>query len=347
MKKHIALLLVLALLFSLAACGAKESVPTQPPVPVTIPEDEPVILPEVPSAVWPQLATPVGYWEMIRIDSDDPDLNITEAKIAEARKQGVPMYLELMEDGMGVFCFEEVTAITWNNDSISVVGDETFSYEISNNRLMIDMRELTCVFRRVDMPYSRTSEMEDAGFTEFMEEGEPYLYTTICSEDESKLTTGEASVIAYEIFESADGYEAKAGYEWRVVTFEVRFFDKNAQAYGAYVFHRFEDYYCPQLHDDSLVDLDESEGYYSCVMNRIFCGQEVETYMRTRDSWSSWRKNSSGTMECFYNIEFAFQVPEGYDGAVAVLANGSYEDADCYITEYEPDPEQFLLFRLN
>lgn len=343
MKKWVALLLMLSLLLSCTACGSDEETPSETPAAVIDEE----ILQEIPTNE-PRDLTAVGYWEMIRIDSDNPNVAVSEEEMAPVREEGIPMYLELMEDGAGVFCFEDPTAIIWDDESITAVGDDTFSYRIEGNRLSVDMRELVCVFRRADRPNSRTSEMEDAGYTEFMEEWVAYPYTTICGDDESKLTTGEATVIAYEIFKSAEGFEEKDGYEWRVATIEVRFFDENAQKYGCYPFYRYEDYYCTQLHDDTLVELDESEGYLSYAVNRIFCGQEVETYVRIRDSWSSWRKDASGNLECFYNIEFAFHVPESYDGAVAVLANGSFEESeDSYITDYEPDPERFLMFRLN
>lgn len=343
MRKVMIALLTLALLCSLASCGGED---------VSVTEGKPVAdLPtagntEPVSETKPLNTAVAGYWEMIRIDSDNPDEAVTEEEVAAAREQGVPMYLELMEDGAGIFCFEEASAIIWNNDSITVLGDDTFDYEVEGNRLMIDMWELVCVFRRAEIPYSRDSEMEEAGFTEFMEEGETYPYTTICSNDQSKLTTGEATVIAYEIFASADGYPEKEGYEWRVATMEVRFFDENAQTYGPYAFSRYEDYYCVKLHDDTDVEQDESDAYECYTQTRIYCGQEVETCVRISDSWSDWVTDASGNYACYYNIEFAFQVPEGYDGAVAVLADGSYElPENSYITDC--DPEYFLMFRLN
>lgn len=350
MRKLIAFLLGLTMLLSLAACGKKEdddasggnsfgdspaAVNTEPiPETVSIPESEPLDL------------TAVGYWEIIRIDSDNPDAAVSEEEVADAREEGILMYLELMEDGVGVFCVEDLNAILWNNDTITLVGGETFDYEIDGNRLSIDMEELTCVCRRAERPNSRISEMEDAGFTQFMEAWETYPYTTICSDDATKTTTGEATVIAYEIFESEEGYPAKEGYEWRVVTMEVRFFDKNAQKYGAHPFNRHEDYYDVKTHDDTDVALDESDTYNAYTQTRIYCGQEVETYVRISDSWSDWSKDANGNYECFYNIEFAYQVPEGYNGAVAGLEDGAYEYPEgTYITDLEP--EYLLLFRLK
>ena len=345
MKIWIALLLIPLLLCT--ACGSTAA-PETPSTdttqaPPTIPEElsaTPVVDNTLPDLSW------AGYWELIRVDSDNPDVRLTEEEITAARKQGLPMYLELLEDGTGVFCFDELTAILWDGTTVTVVGDETFSYSVAENRLVIDMRELTCVFVQGEKPGSCNSEMEEAGFVDYMKEWEPYPYTTLCADDENKTTTGEATVIAYEIFPSAQGYPEKAGYEWRVVTIEVRFFDENVQMYGASPFHRFEDYYCVQLHDDTLTEQAPDAGYACYTTTRMFCGEEVETSLRVRDSWSSWRKDANGNDECFYNVEFAFHVPQGYDGAVAGLENGSYLCPEgSYITDC--DPAYFLLFRLK
>ena len=335
MKRCIALLSVLAVLLSLAACGSE--------TPATIPATEPAL--QVTEAVLTEKAPVSQYWELLYTESDDPDWVVTTQMVTEAKGQGVPMYLEFLTDGTGTFCFEDTTDILWTDGIMVVEGEDPFTFAIDDNRLVLDLRELTMVYRRAEKPGSRTSDMEEAGITDFVEKWEIRPYTTICSEDESKTTTGEAAVIAYEIFTSDVGYPEKEGYEWRVVTFEVRFFDENAQNYGAYPFYRFEDYYCVQLHDETCTE--EDMGDYTCyTMTRLFCGEEVQTQLRVRDSWSNWRKDSDGNDEVFYNIEFAFHVPEGYDGAVAGLEDGSYLYPDDYdVTDCQP--EYFLLFRLN
>ena len=343
MRKGLAILLALAVLISLTACGgndkAEETVPQSAPTEVIPVTEESVTLPDPP-------APEVGYWEMIRIDSDNVSVAATEEEVEKVKAEGIPLYLELLQDGTGTFCLEDEMAVTWEAGSFTVMEEETFTYELDGNRMMLDLREMTIICRRTEKPGSRASELEDAGFTEYMEEWVTYPYTTICSDDASLTTTGEATVIAYEIFESDEGYPYKEGYEWRVATIEVRFFDENAQKYGPYAFTRHEDYYDVKLHDDSEVVLDEGEDCYAYTHTRVWLGQEVETYLRSRDSWSSWRKNSSGNYEVFYNVEFAFQVPEGYNGAVACLENGAYEyPEDSYLTDCEP--EYFLLFRLD
>ena len=351
MKRYIALLLSFTMLLALTACSGKGEKPAGEPQNVAAEStSEGKTNPSADSAesasdVVQQTVSCSGYWEMVRIDSSDPNMAVTEAEMEDAREQGVAMYLDLQEDGTGVFCFDDKTALTWKNGSIAIADDETYTFTVEDEQLAVDMIELTCIFRKAVRPYPTNSEMEQAGFTQFMEEWVTYPYTTICG-DETMATTGEATVFAYEIFESDEGYSAKDGYEWRVATIEIRFFDENAQKFGPYAFTRYEDYYNVKLLDDSETVVEETEDYTLYAHKRIYFEQEVETYYRSRDSWSNWRKNAQGDLEIFYNVEFAFQVPVGYNGAVVALADGGYEEAEnAYLTDC--DPEYFLLFRLD
>lgn len=350
MKRVLASVLTLAMLLSLAACSGdtaeKENVQANTePAAETKPAAQAADTEDTPDYDY-RNAAETGYWEMIRIDSENPDLAITEEELKDIKEQGIPMYLELLEDGTGIFCFEDITAVTWGGGFLTAVDDDTFTYQLEGNRLFLDMEELVCVYRKVDKPGSRISEIEQAGFTEFMEMWETYPYTTICTDNESKSTTGEATVIAYEIFESDEDHPAKEGYEWRVATIEVRFFDKNAQKYGAYPFMRHEDYYNVKLYDETVAEVDEGDAYFACTAKRIHLGKEAGTYTRIRESWSDWRKNSQGQLEVFYNLELSVQVPEGYDGAVLVLQDGNYQEPEgSYITDC--DPEYFLMFRMD
>ncbi|MBR4290821.1 MAG: hypothetical protein IKT52_09300 [Oscillospiraceae bacterium] len=348
MKKWNAILLVLALLLSLAACGEKKEEQAELPQ-NTVAESVSVTESKADTSeetVEVQQQAGTGYWEVVYINSADPSLAVTEEEVSAVRESGVRMYLDLLEDGTGTFCFDGETPLMWQEGSITVEGDETFSFTVENDQLILDLTEMIIEYRKAARPYPVVSEMQQAGFTEFMEEWVAYPYTTICSEDETAVTTGEATVIAYEIFESEEGYPGREGYEWRVASIEVRFFDENAQKYGAYPFYRHENYYNVKLYDQSIEELNESEEYYAQTALCTYYEQEVEIYLRIRDSWSSWRKDSSGNDECYYNIEFAFQVPIGYDGAVVGLEDGSYEyPEDSYITDC--DPSYSLLFRLN
>jgi hypothetical protein len=180
-----------------------------------------------------------------------------------------------------------------------------------------------------------------------MEVGVPYAYTTACSKDKTKSTTGEVTVTSYEIVESAEKLEAREGYEWRVVTMEARSYDDNANAYGMSSSYHTEDYYNTKLHDDTNVKLEEGvawKDYYTADLYSytiIYQGQEMEAYCLDGYKWSGW----VGRENTLYQL-WAFQVPVGYDGCVVGVRDARAEWADgTYITDY--DPADFLLFRLD
>ena len=268
------------------------------------------------------------------------------------REMGMYMYLELLSDGTGIFFMEDELAVTWTDGTVNFTDDNmSINYTLENGELVLDMLEAKLFFRKGEKPAETeppvASEMEQAGFTDFMEVGEPYAYTTACSKDETKSTTAEVIVTSYEIVESAEKLEAREGYEWRVVTMEAKFFDDNAATYGSRPITQAEDYYNTKLHDDTNVKLEKGvawKDYYTADLESytiIYQGQEMEAYCLDGYKWSGWvdRENT------LYQL-WAFQVPVGYDGCVTGFRDARVEWADgTYITDY--DPADFLLFRLN
>ena len=170
-----------------------------------------------------------GYWDLIRIDGATEEDSVSEEDMAMVKEMGMYMYLELLPDGTGTFFMEEEMAVTWVDGTVNFTEDNmSISYTLENGELILDMLEATLIFRKGEKPESVVSDMEQAGFTAFMDVGTPYAYATATSDDDTILTTGEATVTSYEIFDSAQGYPAKEGYEWRVVKMEVRFYDENS-----------------------------------------------------------------------------------------------------------------------
>ena len=210
------------------------------------------------------------------------------------------------------------------------------------------MIETVLVLRKGEKPEPVASEMEQAGFTYFMEEGEPYAFVNWCADNEDLDTVGEATVVSYEIFESADGYEPLEGYEWRTVTIEIRFFDDNAWKYGVEGARgSFEDYYNTKLLDDTAELIEETDTYDQYRYTVIRDGQQMDAYyFSNAGTWSDWYVNEDGNHECKFTIVKEFLVPAGYDGCVVSIANSRVEWPDgAYITDLDPD--DFLLFRLN
>ena len=192
------------------------------------------------------------------------------------------------------------------------------------------------------------ADMEKYGFTDFMEVGVPYAFTNQCYENEDYDTTGEVTVVSYEIFESAEGYEALEGYEWRVVTVEARFFDDNAWDYGiSSPGVNSEDYYNVKLHDDTSELVEETDTYYQSRYTIIHNGQETDAYsFYNYGSWSGWSTDEAGNHESTYTQTWDFLVPIGYDGCVVGFRSRRVEWPDgAYITDL--NPADFLLFRLN
>jgi len=290
-----------------------------------------------------------GYYDLIRIDGATEEDSVSEEDLTMLREMGMYMYLELLEDGTGVLFMEEEMPVTWADGTVNFTEDDmSVSYTLEDDILTLDMLESILVFRKGEKPEPVVSEMEQAGFTQFMEVGVPYPYTNQCYDNEAYETTGEVTVVSYEIFESAEGYAPLEGYEWRVAEIQIRFFDDNAWNYGIYAPRiNLEDYYNTKLHDDSSELVEEAETYNQYRYTIIHNGQEMDAYcFGNVGSWSDWTTNEDGTHEATYTYAVEFLVPIGYDGCVVGARDRRVEWPDgAYITDLDPD--DFLLFRLN
>lgn len=290
-----------------------------------------------------------GYWEIVRMESEDPESAISEEDMAFVKSLGVLMYMELNADGTGALIMEDEMPLTWSDGAISFTEENmTVSYALENGEMKLDMLEAVIVLRKGEKPEPSASELEQAGFIYFMEEGEPYFFTNRCIDNEELDSVGEATVVSYEVFESADGYDPLEGYEWRAVTIEIRFFDDNAWEYGVEgILMSSEDYYNTKLLDDTAELVKEADTYDQYQYTVVYNGQEMDAYyFDNAGIWSDWYVNEDGNNECKYTVVEEFLVPVGYDGCVVSIANSRVEWPDgAYITDLDPD--DFLLFRLN
>ena len=283
------------------------------------------------------------------MESEDPASAISEEDMAFVKSLGVLMYMELNADGTGAMFMEDEMPLTWTDGAITFTGENmTVSYTLETGEMKLDMIETVIVLRKGEKPEPVASEMEQAGFIYFMEEGEPYIFANRCMDNEDLDAVGEATVVSYEIFESADGYEPLEGYEWRAATIEIRFFDDNAWKYGVEGARgSFEDYYNTKLLDDSAELIEETDTYDQYRYTVIRDGQQMDAYyFSNAGTWSDWYVNEDGNHECKFTIVKEFLVPAGYDGCVVSIANSRLEWPDgAHITDLDPD--DFLLFRLN
>ena len=297
-----------------------------------------------------------GYYDLIRIDGATEEDSVSEEDLTMLRELGMYMYLELLEDGTGTFFMEEELGVTWVDGTVNFTEDDlSISYTLEGDVLTLDMLESVLVFRKGEKPVETeppateppvVAEMEAAGFTDFMEVGVPYAYTTACSKDETKSTTAEVIVTSYEIFEEAEGYAPLEGYEWQVVKMEVRFYDENARQYGVWPAYQWEDYYNTKLHDDTIELVEETEEYEQYCHTVIYNGEEMDAYTFVTAYFGDWYTAEAGNREVVFYCQYDFLVPIGYDGCVVGVRDRRVEWPDgAYITDLNPD--DFLLFRLN
>ncbi|MGI6020194.1 MAG: lipoprotein [Lachnospiraceae bacterium] len=290
-----------------------------------------------------------GYWEIVRMESEDPESAISEEDMAYVKSAGVLMYMELNADGTGAMYMEDEMPLTWTDGAITFTEEKmTVSYTLENGEMKLDMIETVLVLRKGEKPEPVVSEMEQAGFTYFMEVGEPYAFANQCADNTDLDTLGEATVVSYEIFESADGYEPLEGYEWHTATIEIRFNDDNAWEYGIDgILMCYEDYYNTKLLNDTYELVEETDTYDKYRYTIVHNGQETDAYFLEKEgTWGDWYVNEDGNNECIFTKLIDFLVPTGYDGCVTGFVNSRVEwPDDAYITDLNPD--DFLMFRLN
>ena len=193
------------------------------------------------------------------------------------------------------------------------------------------------------------AEMELNGITEFMELGRTYEFETTAGKGSTDyITVGKITAESYEIFESAEDFEFKEGYEWRKVMISCRFDDDVAQDKGFWIPSRLEDYYNTTLHDDTLTELSEQGDEELSEFTILWHGEEMKATSYYKSQATGWEKDEDGN---YYNIRYftyAVHAPVGYDGSVYGVYDKSIDldDVEWYIHE-RYSPEDFLLFRLK
>ena len=289
-----------------------------------------------------------GYWELIRIDGATEEDSVGEEDLKLLKRMGMTMYLELLEDGTGVLFMDEELPVIWQDGKVNYEAEDLIlSYTLEGDVMTLDMVESKLVFRKGFKPLP--SEMAAAGFTEFMDVGVIYPFEMMCIKDNTRTTMGEVIVTDYQIFDSAEGYEYKEGYEWRVATIQIRVYDDNAYYFNASASIRFEDYYTTTLHDDSgsgWQETSEDSDYFFDTYTLIHQGQEMEAYERYVDSgWSKWSWAEGEKRGNIRTFTAEYHVPVGYDGVVVGFYDSCAEpDGARYILEI--DPKVCMLFRM-
>ncbi len=196
-----------------------------------------------------------------------------------------------------------------------------------------------------------TPDFEKYGLEINMELNTPCDYVTVCYNKPEAQTVARATITNYEILPSAENYEyfpgstwnleAREGWEWRIVTVEIVFYDENANEWGWSISPTYENYYDVVYNDengreDEVQPASGYSGYYKIV----YKGEEYDCHILFDRYNSGWIGDEITWKECR-----AYQVPVGYDGFVLCLRDAGVEWGDGqYI--YDVADENTLFFRL-
>ena len=172
--------------------------------------------------------------------------------------------------------------------------------------------------------------------------GAHYDYETVCYDDTSVKTVGEVTVLDYSIFDSDATHAAKAGYEWRVATFQILYGDENANVYGYSTSSSREDYYDIRLNDDTVVY--DDNGNATFTVN--YYGENRECSYFSESLVNEWQEGGYAYVGTVV-FRVSYQVPVGYDGCVYGVRDGATEwPEDGYVYDIY-DPDAFHYFRFS
>lgn len=180
---------------------------------------------------------------------------------------------------------------------------------------------------------------EKYGLVVNVEEGKKYNYRCACYYDMSKETIGEAVFSDYRIVkeDATLGLERRDGYEWRIVTCSILFYDYNAVNYGISIGYSNENYYDIESWDESERYAEET-GFLYYTVN--YNGTEYECCLIQKFQFSDWEFD-----QVTWNCECYINVPVGYDGFVIGLSNLNTWEEGMYI--YDVADENTLFFRMD
>ena len=144
------------------------------------------------------------------------------------------------------------------------------------------------------------------------------------------------SIEDYRRFESAEGYEAKEGYEWRVVTFLIDYGEESAKDYAFNIHARYHDSYHMSLFD-ARYDNSRSDYYTSWVISE---GVPMEITMMPMTY-----ERVDGAL---FRVTEAARVPAGYDGlTVCVSGDAHFAALGQSLAEVYEDSSYCAIFRFD
>ena len=201
-----------------------------------------------------------------------------------------------------------------------------------------------CWLARLQQPFfalepktESTDGFEDYGITEYLTQvGGEMEFLAATKEDASVMKRLKITVEDYQVFDQSDLYEAREGYEWRVVTILIGYAEQGAEDYAYSLYAGFYDYYNGALYRD-WYDASGSELGVSYV---VMDDKLREVYVKPL---------SYETVDgALFRITEAVQVPWGYDGMVCVVnASNAQPDSDQSLQDVYADGSYHAMFRLQ
>jgi len=152
--------------------------------------------------------------------------------------------------------------------------------------------------------------------------GRPFDFKTITNPEPGESTTGLASLMYIDIFESATGFPAKPGYEYILSRFMITFEDEVALSNGfQYMtgqldFFGFDPDEIPVVHEDLRDSGIKDFKIASRKLNHF--GEEYEYYVK----YTLIQSELVGEM-WYVVFEYVFLVPAGFDGMVVYISSAA------------------------
>ena len=154
----------------------------------------------------------------------------------------------------------------------------------------------------------------------YLEVGKPYPYTTASYEDHAIDVTGTVEILDHNVFSGDETFPPRDGYEWHVVTVQLKFSGEDAQRNGMQSAMTYGDYYKGDAEVGTTVDENGLRPY----VVELF-GSRVQCWQKTcPDEEGGWFEH-----ELRYTWKEGVQVPCGYDGTLLIFYHFRYaQNAD-------------------
>ena len=154
----------------------------------------------------------------------------------------------------------------------------------------------------------------DGSAVTMMEPGTLYPYETLCSEDTTLSTQGQAALTRHDVVDTDDAHPGRDGYQWHLLEFTITYSDENAWNYGMQ--NRVYDLNWYTGLPYEYPDAENDPGLFTTEWQ----GQQWECQAATNVAEAQWGEDQVFT----YRLEIAYQLPAGYDGVALVLFDSAY-----------------------